>query len=69
MSEAEAEAEAVAEFDGFLNELEICKLAVRMDLTPEDSRVWYAALWNSINAKNPWRPDRWVWCVEWQLST
>ena len=66
MSEADANDEAVAEFDGLLDEAEICKLAAQMNLAPEDSRAWYAALWNSINPKSPWRPDLWVWAVQWK---
>ena len=60
MSVADADAEAVSKFDGLLDEREICKLAIRRNLPLEDSRVWYAAIWNSINPKNPWRSDLWT---------
>jgi hypothetical protein len=36
------------------------------DLTPVQS---YASLWESINGKGSWNPDKWVWCVEWQSPT
>ena len=69
MSAADADAEAVAQFDWLtpLDQSEVGKLATQMVLPPRDLRVGYAALWNSINSKNPWRPDLWVWAVEWKL--
>jgi hypothetical protein len=51
ISEKEATAEGVNELDGLLDEVALYSRAREMGECATDSRVWFAELWDSINAK------------------
>lgn len=71
ITEAEAEAEGVAELDGSLDDAKLCARAKAMGACPEDSLVWFAELWDSINGKRPgcsWSDNPYVWRVQFRRA-
>lgn len=68
ISEEDAEAEGVEAMDGHLDEPALYRRAKEMGGTATDARVWYAALWDLINAKRaPWSANPWVWAVSFRV--
>jgi hypothetical protein len=63
ISESDARYEGVDELDGEIDEVALCAMAKRMGSCATDSKVWFAVLWDSINAKRAtWDSNPWV-CV------
>lgn len=64
ISEDDALAEGVDEYDGTLDEAEICAAAKRLGCMATDSRAWYAVAWDHINAKRAsWTSNPWIWAI------
>lgn len=51
ISEDDAASEGVDAMDGHLDETNLCRRAKEMGAMATDSRVWFAALWDSINGE------------------
>jgi hypothetical protein len=64
ITDEDAEVEGVFELDGALDEAKLCARAKAMSACPDDSRVWFAELWDSINGKkHPWSSNPHVWVL------
>lgn len=63
ISEEDAEAEGISEFDADANAASVCALAKAMGTTSEDPRASYAALWESINGVGSWALNPFVWRI------
>lgn len=69
ITEEDASREGVEYMDGLLDEADLCRVAKAMGAMATDSRVWFACLWDSLNAKRaPWASDPWVWRVEFRRA-
>lgn len=69
ISEEDADAEGVLELDGWIDEREIARKASEMRWCLEDSRAWFAALWEETNGKTaPWSDNPFVWVVEFKVA-
>jgi hypothetical protein len=69
ISEEDADAEGVLELDGWIDEREIARKASEMRWGLEDSRAWFAALWDEGNSKTaPWSSNSFVWVVEFKVA-
>jgi hypothetical protein len=72
ISEADAQAEGMAELDGILDEVSLCKRAKALNASPEDGFVWFAEYWDKRHAKKPGRlydDNPRVWCASFQRVT
>lgn len=63
ISEAEAQAEGIGEYDGALDEVALCRRAKLINGSPEDARTWFAVIWDSLNAKRGYGWDQNPWVV------
>jgi hypothetical protein len=55
ITETDADAEGVVSWDGLLDNAEICRAAKLAGCCAEDSRAWFAALWERVNGNQaPW---------------
>lgn len=65
ITDTDAYAEGIEELDGSLDELALCRRAKAMGECAEDARVWFAELWDAINAARgySWDSNPWVWCL------
>ena len=69
ITEEDASREGVEHMDGLLDEADLCRVAKAMGAMATDSRVWFACLWDSLNAKRaPWASDPWVWRIEFRRA-
>jgi hypothetical protein len=69
ISEEDAAAEGVLELDGWIDEAEIARKCSEMRWGIEDSRPWFAALWDEGNSKTaPWSSNSFVWVVEFKVA-
>lgn len=69
ITEEDANREGVEYMDGLLDEADLCRAAKAMDAMATDSRVWFACLWDLLNAKRaPWASDPWVWRIEFRRA-
>ena len=67
ITEEDANREGVEYMDGLLDESDLCRVAKEMGAMATDSRVWFACLWDRLNASRaPWDSDPWVWRVEFR---
>jgi hypothetical protein len=71
ITEADANAEGVEQLDGALDVAALCRRAKELGGCPEDSRTWFAELWDMINGKRDggrlaWAQNPWVWVVEFR---
>lgn len=64
ISDDDADAEGVGEFDGLMDEPDLYRRAKAMGEAAVDPRVWFAQIWDSINGKRaPWDSNPWVWAI------
>lgn len=54
ISEADADAEGIEECHGLLDDVAVCDAAKLVGCKLEDSRAWYAALWDYIHGPGAW---------------
>jgi hypothetical protein len=66
ISEEDAISEGIEELDGALDEVRLCQRAAAMHTPPEDSRVWFAELWESIHGEGSWAANPWVWVISFR---
>lgn len=67
ISEDDATAEGVDAMDGHLGDVRLCARAKAMGLTTDESRVWFAELWDQINGdRSPWTSNPWVWVISFR---
>ncbi|MGN6109363.1 MAG: hypothetical protein ACTHU0_29920 [Kofleriaceae bacterium] len=48
---------------GLLDEVEICRAAKLAGCGIEDSRGWFAGLWEHIHGEGAWKRNDWVWAL------
>jgi len=68
ISDADCWAEGIEEYDGLLDEAEICRLAKAMGRSIEDPQPIFAALWEQINGAGAWDANPWVWVMEFRRT-
>lgn len=68
ISEYDAGQEGVDELDGEIDDIDIRRMAKDIGDMAENSRTWFACLWDSINGKRaPWASNPWVWVIEFTM--
>lgn len=67
ITEADARDEGVDELDGEIDEVALCAMAKRMGSCATDGKVWFAVLWDAINAdRAAWDSNPWVAVVSFK---
>lgn len=67
ISEADAEAEGIDQFDADAHTGLVHAHAKNMGTTADDPRASYAALWTLINGSGSWEANRHVWVVSFRV--
>jgi hypothetical protein len=69
ITEDDAFAEGILELDGSMDEVDLGHRAKVMGIPSTEGRVWFAQLWDSINADHaPWASNPWVWVVSFRKA-
>jgi hypothetical protein len=69
ISEADADAEGVEALDGAMDDADLSRRARLMGECATDARVWFAQLWDGINAKRgfAWESNPWVFALTFRV--
>ncbi len=68
ITEADARKEGVGAFDGLLDEVELCRMAKKLDGMATDDRTWFAVAWEYLYGKGSFSKNPWVWVVEFSRN-
>lgn len=67
ISEADAWAEGIEEYDGYFDSFVLAQFAKELGLTADDPRVTFCCLWKNLY-EGSWEKNEWVWVYEFERT-